>query len=125
MSKLLLGMTLGTVLGLIDGLLTFFSPDAVAMGMMPAIIVGSTLKGLVTGAIIGWLSQRYRSYLVGLVGGLAVGLTLSFLVALIPDSEGGHHYFEIMLPGAIVGVVVGIVCQRWGQKPRAPEFGIS
>jgi hypothetical protein len=52
---------------------------------------------------------------VGIAGGLAIGLALSFLVALIPDPEGGHHFFEIMLPGAIVGAVAGFVCQRWGQ----------
>lgn len=115
MDKMKLGMILGTALGLTDGLLTFFSPDAVAMGMMPMIIIGSTIKGFATGAIIGWLSRRYRSYVLGIVGGLAVGLALSYLVALMPDPQGGHHYFEIMLPGAIVGAVAGFVCQRWGQ----------
>ncbi len=125
MTKMKLGMVLGTVLGLIDGLLTFFSPEAVEMGMMPMIIVGSTIKGFVTGAIVGWLSKRYRSYPVGIAGGLAVGLALSFLVALMPDPEGGHHFFEIMLPGAIVGAVAGFVCQRWGQAPRTPAANVG
>ena len=123
MSKIKLGMILGTLLGLTDGLLTFLDPAAVEMGMMTAIIVGSTIKGFVTGAIIGWLSARYRSYAVGIIGGLVVGLFLSFLVALMPDPEGGHHYFEIMLPGGIVGVVAGFVCQRWGKVAAAPASG--
>ncbi len=121
MGKIALGMIVGTVLGLVDGLLTFFSPEAVAMGMMPMIIIGSTIKGFITGAAIGWLSKRYRSYVVGMVGGLAVGLVLSFLVALMPDPEGNHHYFEIMLPGAIVGGVAGFVCQRWGNVLASPD----
>ncbi len=85
--------------------------------MMPMIIVGSAIKGSVTGAIVGRVSRWYRSYPVGIAGGLVVGLVLSFLVALIPDPQGGHHFFEIILPGAIVGAVAGFVCQRWGQAP--------
>ncbi len=125
MTKMALGMVLGTVLGLIDGLLTLFSPEAVEMGMMPMIIIGSTIKGFATGAIVGWLSMRYRSYAVGIAGGLAVGLALSFLVALIPDPQGGHHFFEIMLPGAIVGAVAGFVCQRWGHAPPVSAAGVG
>ena len=44
MSKLKLGVAVGTGLGLLDGLLTFFSPQAVESGMMPMIITGSTVK---------------------------------------------------------------------------------
>lgn len=119
MGKIALGMIVGTILGLADGLLTLFSPEAVEMGMMPVIIIGSTIKGFVTGVAIGWLSRRYRSYVVGIVGGVAIGLLLSFLVALMPDPEGNYHYFEIMLPGAILGAVTGFVCQQWGTRPAS------
>jgi len=121
MSKLQLAIVVGTVLGLIDGLLTFFNPEAVESGMMPMIITGSTLKGLVTGALIGYLATKFRSLLIGLSSGLGIGLLLSFLVALMPDPEGDHHYFEIMLPGAILGVVVGFVAYRWGTVPKRPD----
>ena len=117
MSKLKLGVAVGTGLGLLDGLLTFFSPEAVESGMMPMIITGSTVKGLISGAIIGAVAVRYRSLPIGIVVGLGVGLALSFLVALAPDPQGNHHYFEIMLPGAILGLVVGFVSQRWGAAP--------
>ena len=119
MSKLKLGIVVGGGLGLLDGLSTFFAPEAVKMGMMPMIIVGSTIKGFVTGAVVGWLTNRHSSLPIGIAGGLVVGLFLSFLVALMPDPQGGYHFLEIMLPGALLGVVVGFVCQKWGRVPVA------
>ena len=114
MNKIKLGIIVGTGLGLVDGLLTFFDPQAVEMGMMPMIIAGSTIKGLFTGVFIGTFAQKYRSLPAGIVVGLGVGLFLSYLVALIPDPQGQRHYVAIMVPGAIVGLVVGFVSQRWG-----------
>ncbi len=119
MSKLKLGIVVGGGLGLLAGLSTFFAPEAVKMGMMPMIIAGSTVKGLVTGILAGWIGSRYRSLPVGIAGGLVVGLVLSFLVALMPDPQGNYHFFEIMLPGALLGLVVGFVCQKWGRIPEA------
>ena len=119
MGKLTLGIVVGGGLGLLDGLSTFFAPEAVKMGMMPTIIAGSTIKGLVTGVLAGWIARRYRSVPIGIVGGLVVGLLLSFLVALMPDPQGGYHFLEIMMPGALLGVVVGFVCQKWGRVPSA------
>ncbi len=89
------------------------------MGMMPMIIAGSTVKGLVTGILVGWMANRYRSLPIGIGGGLVIGLVLSFLVALMPDPQGGYHFVEIMLPGALLGMVVGFVCQRWGRVSEA------
>ncbi len=115
MGKLKVGLIVGGGLGLLDGLSTFFAPEAVKMGMMPMIIAGSTVKGLVTGFLAGWIANRYRSLPIGIVSGLTIGLVLSFLVALMPDPQGNHHFFEIMLPGALLGFVVGFVCQKWGR----------
>lgn len=119
MSKLKLGIILGTGLGLFDGLSTFFAPEVVEMGMMPMIITGSTIKGLVTGFLAGWIGSRYRSYPIGIAGGLVTGLILSFLVALMPDPKGNYHFLEIMLPGALLGLIVGFVCQKWGRSSSA------
>lgn len=119
MTKMKLGVVVGTGLGLLDGLSTFFVPEAVEMGMMPMIICGSTIKGLISGAIIGAVSSRYRSLPLGLVVGLGVGVALSFLAALMPDPEGNYHFVEIMIPGAILGLMVGFVSQRWGIVPSA------
>ena len=116
MSKLRLGLVVGTLLGLLDGLSTFFDPKAVEMGMMPMIIVGSTVKGLLSGWLIAWFAQRSHSLPLGVAFGLVVGLALSFLVALMPDPEGNYHFLEIMAPGAILGLIVGYVCHRWGER---------
>ncbi len=38
----------------------------------------------------------------------------------MPDESGNHYYFEIMLPGSILGAVVGWATQRYGKAaPRA------
>ena len=52
------------------------------------------------------------------VGGLVVanvGLVLAYGVA----SLQGRYYFEIMLPGSIVGLLTGYATQRYGRGPRA------
>ena len=115
MSKPLLGLLLGGVLGLIDGLSALLYPGTAAM-IVP-IVVGSTIKGLVTGIAMGVLARRVRSVPIGIVGGLALGLALSYGAALTPDPQGQHHYAEIMLPGAILGVIVGFATQRFGRPP--------
>jgi len=119
MGKLKVGIIVGSGLGLLDGLSTFFAPEAAKMGMMPMIITGSTVKGLVTGVLAGWIANRYRSLPIGIVGGLIVGLSLSFLAALMPDPQGAYHFVEIMLSGVLLGAVVGFVCQKWGRVPAA------
>jgi len=121
MSKPALGLLLGGVLGVIDGVSALLYPGTAAM--IVAIIVGSTIKGLVTGVAMGVLARRVRSVSVGIVGGLAVGLALSYLAALTPDPQGQHHYAEIMLPGAILGVVVDFATQRFGRPPLSVPQG--
>lgn len=72
MSKPMLGLLLGGVLGLIDGLSALLHPGASAM-ILP-IVVGSTIKGLMTGIAMGALARRVQSFTVGIAGGLALGL---------------------------------------------------
>ena len=50
----------------------------------------------------------------GLLFGLAVGAFFAFLVAAMPDPSGNHYWWEIILPGSIVGLLVGYATQRWG-----------
>jgi hypothetical protein len=55
---------------------------------------------------------------MGIVFGLAVGLALSGWVAsMSPDPAGRFYYFEIMLPGGILGGIVGFATQRFGRTP--------
>ena len=55
---------------------------------------------------------------LGILFGLGVGLILAFVVAAMPQPSGKHYYFEIMLPGAIVGAILGWATQRYGYTPR-------
>ena len=121
MSKPTLGLLVGGLLGLIDGLSALLYPGTAAM-IVP-IVVGSTIKGLVTGAVMGVLARRVRSIPIGIVGGLVVGLALSYVAALTPDPQGQHHYAEIMLPGAILGVIVGFATQRFGRSTLSAPQG--
>ena len=112
MRKPVLGLVVGGVLGVLDGLSAWFSPAA--RSFMVPIIIGSTIKGLITGLIVGYVAQRTNSMTIGVVTGLVAGLVLSFLAATTSDMPGGPAYFEIMLPGALVGVMVGVIAQRYG-----------
>jgi hypothetical protein len=43
-----------------------------------------------------------------------------FLVAALPNPAGNHYYFEIMLPGSILGVIVGYATQKFGKGETSP-----
>src|SRR4051812_21380508 len=106
----MLGLVLGGVLGVLDGLSALVSaPDdpAVKAGIV-GIVIGSTVKGLITGVLIGWFAKRTQSLGIAIVFGLAVGLALAYLVCVMQKMAGQPpYYWQIMLPGAILGVIVG------------------
>jgi MFS family permease len=115
MNKPVLGLVLGGILGIFDGLTAWFTP-AVRSQMM-GIVIGSTVKGLIAGILIGYFAHKVHSLALGLVFGLGVGLLLAYGVcAMQPGPD--HYYFEIMLPGAIVGTIIGYATQRFGQPQR-------
>lgn len=117
MSKLAIGLLLGGVLGLLDGLAAFRTPEVA--DMMGAIVLGSTTKGLASGLAAGIFARKVRSIPAGVAFGVAVGLALAFLAAwATPDSAGRRYYFSIMLPGAVLGAVVGFATQRLGSPGR-------
>jgi predicted membrane protein len=112
MNKILLGILVGGILGIFDGLTAWFTPEA--RSQMAGIVVGSTFKGLIAGILIGWFARKVNSLLWGVVFGTGVGMILAFLVAYM-GQQG--YYFEIMLPGSIVGLLVGYATQRYGRSP--------
>ncbi len=114
MSKPVLGLVLGGILGVFDGLTAYFTPEV--RNALLGIVIGSTFKGLVAGLAIGFFSKKVHSLTWGVVFGLALGLFLAFLVAAMPQPGGKHYYFEIMLPGAIVGAIVGYATQVYRGK---------
>jgi len=112
MNKVVLGLLVGGLLGIFDGLTAWFTPDVRAQ--LLGIVIGSTVKGLIAGVLIGYFARRVNSLPLGIVFGLGIGLVLAFAVAAIPNPQGKHYYFEIMLPGGIVGMIVGYATQRFG-----------
>src|SRR4030095_3684329 len=88
-------------------------------GQLTGIVIGSTIKGLIAGILIGFFAKKFNSLPLGIVFGLAIGLLLAFAVAAIPGEHGEHYYFEIMLPGSILGMVVGFATQRYGRPAGA------
>jgi hypothetical protein len=117
MNKIFLGLLLGGILGIFDGLTAWFTPAVRAQ--LLGIVIGSTVKGLITGVLIGYFARKVNSLPLGILFGLGVGLVLAFAVAAIPNPSGQHYYFEIMLPGGILGVIVGYATQRFGEATQA------
>jgi hypothetical protein len=114
MNKPLLGLVLGGALGIFDGLTALISAPEVAPQIV-GIVIGSTFKGLIVGVLIGWFAQKVRSLPAGIVFGLVVGAFFAFLVAAMPDPSGKHYYWEIVLPGSVVGLIVGYATQKYGR----------
>jgi len=112
MNKVWLGLLIGAILGAVDGLTAWFTPEVRTQLM--GIVIGSTVKGLIAGILIGYFAKKVNSLPLGILFGLAVGLLLAFAVAAMPNPAGKHYYFEIMLPGGIVGMIVGYATQRFG-----------
>ena len=110
MNKVVYGLLLGAVLGAFDGMTAWFTPE-VRAGIV-GIVIGSTFKGLVAGAATGYFAKKVNSLPLGILFGLSIGLFLAYLVAAMQPS-GKHYYFEIMLPGSIVGAIVGFATQRF------------
>jgi hypothetical protein len=115
-NKIVLGLALGGVLGILDGLTALISGPEVAP-MIVSIVIGSTMKGLIVGVLAGWFANRVNSLPAGILAGLGLGAFFAFLVAAMPNPEGKHYYFEIIIPGSIVGLIVGYATQRYGRRP--------
>lgn len=113
MSKPVLGLLLGAALGLLDGLSAWFYPEV--RFMILTIVIGSTFKGLVTGLVAGFVARKVRSVPIGIVVGLLTGFALSSAIGAFPDEKGNMHYFEIVIPGTILGAIVGYATQQFGR----------
>ncbi len=107
MNKPVFGLLLGAALGALDGLTSWFTPE-VRAGLM-GIVIGSTFKGLVAGLLIGLFAKRVQSLWLVVGFGLLVAMFFAFLVA----NMQGKYYFEIMLPGSLVGAITGFATQKY------------
>jgi hypothetical protein len=121
MSKPILGLLLGGILGIFDGLSALISAPETAPGIVD-IVIGSTVKGLIAGVLIGWFSKKVDSMPLALAFGLLVGAALAGLVVWLQVAMGQPAYvWEIVLPGSIVGLIVGVATQRWTPTPRSRQ----
>ena len=106
MKKPLFATLLGGFLGIFDGLTALFTPEV--RDQIVGIVIGSTVKGLLTGVIIGFFATRVRSLVVGTIFGLIVGAFFAYLILLMNPG----HALNIMLPGSLVGLIVGYAAQQ-------------
>lgn len=116
MNKPVFGLILGGILGIFDGLTALLSAPETQPEIV-GIVIGSTFKGLVAGLLIGFFARKVRSVPLGILFGLVVGGFFAWLVTL-----GGPYFWEIILPGSLVGVIVGYATQKYG---RAPEPSVK
>jgi hypothetical protein len=110
-TKPMLGLAVGGTLGLLDGLSGFLEPSLAPV--MTSVITFSLLKGLVAGVAIGYFSKKVHSMALGILAGLAIAAVLSLLVIL---KAGMALFWDILLPGMLLGVIVGFATQRFGKQ---------
>ena len=108
MKKIGLGLLLGAVLGAVDGATSWFTPEVRAMLLQ--IIMGSMIKDAVVGAICGIFALKVRGAGSGAVFGAVVGCAFALLVAYLQHA----HYAEIIIPGTVVGMILGYATARSG-----------
>jgi len=105
----MIGIVLGAILGAFDGLSAWFTPAV--RDQLVSIVVRSTFKGVIAGIAIGFFAKKFQSLPMGVLFGLLVGAVLAYLTARFAV---GGYYFQIMLPGSMVGLIVGFATQKYG-----------
>lgn len=114
MNKVVFGLLLGGFLGIFDGLTSWFTPEV--RNALFGIVIGSTIKGIIAGVLIGFFARKVHNVVLGTLFGLAVGALLAFIICQL---QGGKYYFEIMTPGSILGLVVGLATQKYPKQAVA------
>jgi len=119
MNKILVGVIVGAVLGAIDGATAWFTPAVRAQILI--IVISSTFKGVIAGIAAGWYARRVQSVPKGIAFGFTVGLVLAFIVSAMNQP---HYWWQIMVPGSVLGGVIGWATQRYG-KPAASRRSVA
>lgn len=116
MKKPVFAMLLGGFLGIFDGLSALVSAPETRPAIA-GIVIGSTFKGLLTGVLIGLFAKKVQSTGWTVAFGIACSVFLAYLVARM----NGKYYLEIMLPGALLGLIVGLAAQSsWARGTKSP-----
>ncbi len=114
MKKPVFAMLLGGTLGVFDGLSALVSGGPEIPSQIGIIVAGSTFKGVVAGLIIGLVAQRTQSLAVIVGVGVAVAALFAYLVTI-----GTPYLWEIVLPGSIVGLIVGFATAKYRGPVRS------
>src|SRR5258708_24190689 len=97
MKKWLLGLLLGGLLGILDGLTAPLSVSITTKELL-GIVVGSCFKGLLTGILLGYFSQRIHSLKAGLYFGSIMGDFCALEIAPMQYLNQNHNTFcQILL----------------------------
>jgi hypothetical protein len=116
MNRVGVAVIAGGLLGILDGLTAWFTPEVRAQ--LFGIVVGSTVKGIIAGVIIGLFARKVGSMKATLVFGTIVGASLALIIAIMQ----GAHYLEIILPGSLVGLLTGFTSLRYGRAPATARL---
>jgi hypothetical protein len=118
-SRPLLGILAGALLGAADGLSALLSAPEVA-DQIAGIVLGSSLKGLLAGFVIGLVARKLHSSRAAVAIGIVVASVVTFPVAYLNAThyDNASYYWKIMLPGALVGAIVGYVVMRYAGPLR-------
>jgi membrane protease YdiL (CAAX protease family) len=67
---------------------------------------------------MGFIARKWNNLAAGVIVGLVIGALVALPIAMMRDPNTGQTYFwEILIPGAIVGLIVGFATQRYGTRP--------
>ena len=122
MNKIVYGLILGGILGIFDGLTAWFTPEVRSQLLM--IVVGSTIKGIIAGVLIGFFAKKVNSLPLGIRFRPRRGTAAGVWGCRNASPTGQHYYFQIMLPGGLVGLIVGYATQKYGGS-TAPALSRS
>jgi hypothetical protein len=86
------------------------------------ILIGSSIKGMVVGVLSGLIARKVKSVPIGIASGAMLGLFFAYLVAAMPAANGEHYSLQIMLPGFVVGAIIGFLTQRLGSAPSRVAY---
>lgn len=127
LNRPLTGLVAGAALGILDGLSALLSAPEVS-GQIAGIVVGSSVKGLLAGVIVGAIARKMTSTGWAVAIGIVVAAIITSPIAYLNAKQYGNtsYYWKIMLPGALVGALVGYVTMRYGAKvattaPKSPS----
>lgn len=120
MNRPVLGLMVGAGLGVVDGLSALVSSPEVS-GEIGGIVLGSSGKGLLAGLIVGLIARKLASSKWSTLIGVAVAAVITFPIAHMNATHYARpdYYWKIMLPGALVGAIVGYVVMRYGKAPAS------